>query len=218
MDAIAADPVSILFLGALLALAPMLAVLVTSFSKIIIVFYLLRQALGLQQAPPGIVLNSLAIILSAFIMLPAFTALSDSVDRYKPTDKSTSRESIERVLMPVREPLREFLKSHTTPTELKFFATAAERINTKASLAKPRDDDFLVLIPAFTISELSSAFYIGFLIFLPFLAIDLIVANVLLALGMQMLSPTIISLPLKLLLFVALDGWSRLIHSLVLSY
>jgi type III secretion protein R len=218
MDAIAADPVAILFLGALLALAPMLAVLATSFSKLVIVFYLLRQALGLQQAPPGIVLNSLAIILSAFIMLPAFTALSDSVDRYKPSEKATPRESIERVLLPVREPLREFLKSHTSPTELKFFVTAAERINTKASLAKPREDDFLVLIPAFTISELSSAFYIGFLIFLPFLAIDLIVANVLLALGMQMLSPTIISLPLKLLLFVALDGWSRLIHSLVLSY
>jgi type III secretion protein R len=218
MESLISDPVSMLLIGALMALAPMAAVLVTSFSKIVIVFYLLRQALGLQQAPPGIVLNSLAIILSVFIMLPAFTALSDSLDRYEPNRQMTAKESLERVLSPVREPLREFLKRHTSPSEVKFFVSAAERINAKASLAKPREDDFLVLVPAFTISELNSAFYIGFLIFLPFLAIDLIVANVLLAVGMQMLSPTIISLPLKLLLFVALDGWSRLIHSLVLSY
>ncbi len=218
MESLISDPVSLLLIGALMALAPMAAVLVTSFSKIVIVLYLLRQALGLQQAPPGIVLNSLAIILSIFIMLPAFTALSDSIDRYEPSRQATAKESLERVLSPVREPLREFLKKHTSPAEVKFFVSAAERINTKASLAKPRDDDFLVLVPAFTVSELNSAFYIGFLIFLPFLAIDLIVANVLLAMGMQMLSPTIISLPLKLLLFVALDGWSRLIHSLVLSY
>lgn len=218
MQAIAADPVSLILIGALLSLAPMAAVLVTSFSKLVIVFYLLRQALGLQQAPPGIVLNALAIILSAYIMLPAFTALSDSIDRYEPSAQATARESIERVLGPVREPLRDFLKRHTTATEIKFFASAAERINAKSGASKPKEDDFLILVPAFTVSELTSAFYIGFLIFLPFLAIDLIVANVLLALGMQMLSPTIISLPLKLLLFVALDGWSRLIHSLVMSY
>ncbi len=218
MESLVSDPVSMLLIGALMALAPMAAVLVTSFSKIVIVFYLLRQALGLQQAPPGIVLNSLAIILSVFIMLPAFTALSDSLDRYEPNRQITAKESLERVLSPVREPLRDFLKRHTSPAEVKFFVSAAERINAKASLSKPREDDFLVLVPAFTISELNSAFYIGFLIFLPFLAVDLIVANVLLAMGMQMLSPTIISLPLKLLLFVALDGWSRLIHSLVLSY
>jgi type III secretion protein R len=218
MEKLVGDPLGIILFAGLMALVPVAAVLVTSYSKLVIVFFLLRQALGLQQVPPGLVLNSLALLLSVYIMLPAFTALGDSIERYQPQEKMTVKESLEKIVAPVKEPLRDFLKKHTSPKEVQYFVAAAERINTKAGIAAPREDDFMVLIPAFSVSELSAAFVIGFLIFLPFIAIDLIVANILLALGMQMLSPTIVSLPLKLLLFVALDGWSVLVHQLVRSY
>jgi type III secretion protein R len=218
MEKLVGDPLGIILFAGLMALVPVAAVLVTSYSKLVIVFFLLRQALGLQQVPPGLVLNSLALLLSVYIMLPAFTALGDSIERYQPQEKMTVRESLEKIVAPVKEPLRDFLKKHTSPKEVQYFVAAAERINTKAGIAAPREDDFMVLIPAFSVSELSAAFVIGFLIFLPFIAIDLIVANILLSLGMQMLSPTIVSLPLKLLLFVALDGWSVLVHQLVRSY
>jgi type III secretion protein R len=218
MEKLVGDPLGIILFAGLMALVPVAAVLVTSYSKLVIVFFLLRQALGLQQVPPGLVLNSLALLLSVYIMLPAFTALGESIERYQPQEKMTVKESLEKIVAPVKEPLRDFLKKHTSPKEVQYFVAAAERINTKAGIAAPRDDDFMVLIPAFSVSELSAAFVIGFLIFLPFIAIDLIVANILLSLGMQMLSPTIVSLPLKLLLFVALDGWSVLVHQLVRSY
>jgi type III secretion protein R len=218
MEKLVGDPLGIILFAGLMALVPVAAVLVTSYSKLVIVFFLLRQALGLQQVPPGLVLNSLALLLSVYIMLPAFTALGDSIERYQPQEKMTVKESLEKIVAPVKEPLRDFLKKHTSPKEVQYFVAAAERINTKAGIAAPREDDFMVLIPAFSVSELSAAFVIGFLIFLPFIAIDLIVANILLSLGMQMLSPTIVSLPLKLLLFVALDGWSVLVHQLVRSY
>jgi type III secretion protein R len=218
VDRLIADPVTLIVFAGLMALLPIGAVLLTSYSKLVVVFFLLRQALGLQQAPPGLVLNSLALILSVYIMLPAFTALGESLDRYQPNQSVSTKETLEKVMTPVREPLRDFLKRHTSPKEVQYFVAAAERINTKAGMSPPRNDDFLVLIPAFSVSELSAAFQIGFLIFLPFIAIDLIVANTLLSLGMQMLSPTIISLPLKLMLFVAMDGWSLLVHALVRSY
>jgi type III secretion protein R len=218
MEKLVGDPLGIILFAGLMALVPVAAVLVTSYSKLVIVFFLLRQALGLQQVPPGLVLNSLALLLSVYIMLPAFTALGESIERYQPQEKMTVKESLEKIVAPVKEPLRDFLKKHTSPKEVQYFVAAAERINTKAGIAAPREDDFMVLIPAFSVSELSAAFVIGFLIFLPFIAIDLIVANILLSLGMQMLSPTIVSLPLKLLLFVALDGWSVLVHQLVRSY
>jgi type III secretion protein R len=218
MNAIVTDPIALIAVGIVMALAPLAAVLVTSYSKIVIVLYMLRNALGLQQIPPGLVLNSLAFMLTVYIMMPAFTTLSKAVEERPQQPSKDVIQAVGDTLNPVKEPLRNFLLKHSSETERQFFKQISVKIHRDAGVNPPGDTDFIVIIPAFTVSELSQAFYLGFLLFLPFIAIDLIVANVLLALGMQMMSPTIVSLPLKLLLFVTIDGWSRLIHTLVLSY
>lgn len=218
MENIITEPITLIGLGLAIAIAPLAAVLVTSYTKIVIVFYMLRNALGLQQVPPSLVLNSLAFLLSVYIMMPAFMSLQKAVEsRPQPPSKNVVGALMD-TFDPVKEPLRKFLLKHSTEQERIFFLRAAEKIHKDAEVTPPTQNDLIVLIPSFTVSELTQAFYIGFLLFLPFIAIDLIVANILLSLGMQMMSPTILSLPIKILLFVVLDGWSRLIHTLVLSY
>ena len=200
----------------LLSLAPFVAMMVTSYVKIVVVLSLIRNALGIQQIPPNIVMNGLAIILSIYIMNPiaqtTFEILQKS--QFNPQDVSSILKAAEQA----KEPLKEFLKKHASPRERAFFYKTAQKMWPAERSANLKDDDLMVLIPAFTVSELTSAFQIGFMIFLPFIVVDIIVSNVLLALGMMMVSPMTISLPLKLLLFVVADGWTRLIHALVLSY
>lgn len=293
MDFSSFSPALILVTVVSLALAPFVAVMVTSFTKIVVVLSLLRNALGLQQVPPNVVINGLAIVLSIYVMYPVLldthAAITGQVQSTSATVPATQPgapeipdaaalalvpgvevavDSTAQMLGPAgsqvaaqsqgdnlaeagdaeaeqegvaalpplapgermdtarllklvevgKEPLRGFLIKHSSDTERAFFLRSAQRLLPPARQADISANDFIVIVPAFTVSELTAAFQIGFLIFLPFLIIDLVVANILLALGMMMMSPTIVSLPFKLLLFVLIDGWAKLVHGLVLTY
>ena len=203
-----------------LAMAPFVAVMVTSFTKIVVVLSLLRNALGLQQVPPNVVINGLAIILSLYVMNPVTQATYASVNA-KVQEAPQRSMDVNRMMELVesgKEPLREFLLKHSSEGERGFFLRSAQRLLPQDQQASLTPTDYMVVVPAFTVSELTAAFRNGFLIFLPFLIIDLVVSNILLAMGMMMLSPTTVSLPFKLLLFVFLDGWAKLVHGLVLTY
>jgi type III secretion protein R len=237
------SPALILTLIVALALGPYVAVMITAFTKLVVVFSLLRNALGLQQTPPNIVLNGLAIILSFYVMYPVALEMQSAVgpgvfeqmspaptaDNGKPVDpkqaaaaaaakKQPSLNELLAMADRAKEPLKKFLVKHTSLEEREFFLSTLRKTLPEDKRAAATSEDLIVVVPAFTVSELARAFQIGFIIFLPFLVIDLIVANILQAMGMMMLSPTTISLPFKLLLFVLLDGWSKLIHGLVLTY
>lgn len=215
MDLNTFSPSSALLTVVLLALAPFVAVMVTSFTKLVVVFGLLRNALALQQTPPNIVLNGLALVLSVYVMYPVGVQMQQ---RLGDSPVGNTASAMLTAVDKAKEPLREFLVKHTRPLERAFFLKTARKALDPASAEALTDRDFIVVVPAFTVSELSVAFEIGFLIFLPFLVIDLVVANILMAMGMQMLSPTTVSLPFKLLLFVLIDGWVKLVHGLVLTY
>lgn len=216
------SPALILMLVVGLALAPYVAVMVTAFTKLVVVFSLLRNALGLQQTPPNLVLNGLAIILSVYVMYPVglqMSAAAEPIIAQQSQDGSPLQVSqLLAAAKEAKEPLRQFLIKHTAADEREFFLSTSRRLLPEDKRELVTGDDLIVVVPAFTVGELARAFQIGFILFLPFLVIDLVVANVLQALGMMMLSPTTISLPFKLLLFVVLGGWSKLIHGLVLTY
>jgi type III secretion protein R len=213
------DPFAILLPLLVLGLVPFAAVMVTSYTKLVVVFALLRNALGIQQVPPNIVLNSLALIFSVYVMAPVGLEISDKLQEKGVFQAGRMRTSdLFDALAEAREPLREFMLKHGKDRERKFFHRTAEKIWPAKRSAGLTEQDLLIVVPAFTVSELTAAFQIGFVIFLCFVAIDLILANVLLALGMSMVSPTVISVPFKLLLFTVLDGWSLLIHGLVQTY
>ncbi len=221
MDLSSFTPASALITVVLLALAPFVAVMVTSFTKLVVVLSLLRNAMGLQQVPPNVVMNGLALILSIYVMYPVGVEMQDSLGRATATTVKTSSASTSQMLAAAdvaKEPLREFLLKHSRPLERAFFLKTAQRSLKPEQAQELSERDFLVIVPAFTVSELTVAFEIGFLIFLPFLVIDLVISNILMAMGMQMLSPTTVSLPFKLLLFVLIDGWVKLTHGLVLTY
>jgi type III secretion protein R len=210
------DPFTIIIVLTLLALAPFMAVMVTSFIKLVVVLSLVRNALGVQQIPPNMVLNGLAIILTLYIMAPVGHEIYGIFQPLDLTGKDF--KTIARVVGKAKEPLKEFLLKHSQKRERQFFVKTAKAIWPAEKSGAVNENDLIVLIPSFTVSELTTAFQIGFLLYLPFVAIDLIVSNILLAMGMMMVSPMTISLPFKLLLFVLLDGWARLIHGLVLTY
>ena len=336
------SPALVLVTVVALALAPFVAVMVTSFTKIVVVLSLLRNALGLQQVPPNVVINGLAIVLSIYVMYPVILDTTAAVNGLPPVTTSAtvpqgatlpaavaaqpapatgtsqqppgpppsptrapndpapaspaaadaqaaeaaaqgaapaapaaptargplfanvqgspdatpvtaspapvpgSTAARTTVMVPARttpisqlsltgggkfdmnrlmamveagkEPLRKFLIQHSSDAERAFFLRSAQRLLPPASRGEITVNDFIVVVPAFTVSELTAAFQIGFLIYLPFLIIDLVVSNILLALGMMMMSPTTVSLPFKLLLFVLIDGWAKLVHGLVLTY
>lgn len=213
-------PGSALVVVVALALAPFFAVMVTSFTKIVVTLSLLRNALGLQQVPPNIVLNGLALILTLYVMYPVGQQMQDAIAARQQAEGSVlqSTASISTAIDVGKEPLREFLIKHSDANERAFFLRTAQRVGNPEHARAMTDRDLIIVIPAFVVKELSLAFQIGFLIFLPFLVIDLVISNILLAMGMMMLSPTTISLPFKLLLFVLVDGWVKLSHGLVLSY
>jgi len=212
------EPVTLVALIVAFGVAPFVAMMVTSYTKLVIVFGLLRTALGLQQTPPNMVLNGLAIILSVYIMAPVGMDVADALRNRQFGAKGEGLSDIVAVMDAAKAPMREFLQKHTQDRERQFFLKSANNIWPQARADKLQPDDFMVIVPSFTLSELTRAFQIGFVIYLVFVVVDLIVATVLLALGMSMVAPTTISLPFKLLLFVMLDGWTRLIHGLVLSY
>lgn len=207
-------PSSALVTVVLLSLAPFAAVMITSFTKIVVVLSLVRNSLGLQQVPPNLVLNGLAIILTFYVMYPTSLLVIDRVSTVENITEST--DSMFTAANLAKEPLRDFMLKHSKLEEREFFLSSIQ--NMSDSQSDITANDLVVVIPAFTISELTSAFRIGFMIFLPFIIIDLVVANILMAMGMMMLSPTIVSLPFKILLFVMVDGWAKLAHGLVTSY
>lgn len=213
------DPLLIVVSLAALGAMPFLVLLVTSYTKIVVVLGLLRQGLGLPQVPPNMVINALAIILSVYVMAPIGMTAADAIqDKLQRPGAQLRFEDMGAIYQSVSDPLRAFLMHHTTERDRRFFVKSAQKLWPAERAKSVTDDHMLVVIPSFTVRELTEAFQIGFILYLAFVVIDLIIGNILLALGMVMLSPTVISAPFKLLLFIALDGWQRLVQGLVLSY
>ncbi|WP_445222848.1 type III secretion system export apparatus subunit SctR (plasmid) [Bradyrhizobium sp. Pa8] len=210
------DPSTLIVLIAAIAAIPFVAITVTSYVKLIIVFGLIRNALGVQNIPPNMALNAVAILLSVYIMQPVAKGSYEAV-RDKPIASQNLHELRETIIL-AAEPVRRFLLKNTTQQERQFFVNATRGLWSKEDASAITGSDYLILIPAFVTSELEDAFKIGFLLFLPFIVVDLVVSNILLAMGMMMVSPMTISLPCKLFLFVAVNGWQRLIHGLAVSY
>jgi len=200
----------ILFILTILALAPSIVMMVTAFTRIVVVFGFLRQALGTQQMPPMQVLSALAIFLTFFIMSPTLDSVNELA--LKPYRDGTI--TFGQALKNAEGPLREFMFKQTRKADLELFIGLS-----KTARPKSRDDvPTRALIPAFMISELRTAFQIGFILFIPFLIIDMVVSSILLSMGMMMLPPVMISLPFKVMLFVLVDGWNLLVGSIVRGF
>ena len=200
----------ILGLMTLLTLLPAILLMMTSFARIIIVLSILRQALGTNQTPPNQVLLGLALFLTLFIMAPTFQEINDEALQPYLNDQADFVQAFERAQVP----LRRFMLNQTRESDIEMFA----EIGGIESLSGPEDVPIQVLIPAFITSELKTAFQIGFLIFVPFVVIDLVVASVLMSMGMMMLSPMMISLPFKIMMFVLIDGWALILGTLASSF
>ncbi|MBO0901261.1 flagellar type III secretion system pore protein FliP [Cellulomonas sp. zg-ZUI222] len=194
----------------LLSVAPSLILLTTSFTKILVVLSLTRNALGLQGVPPNQVLAGIALFLSLFVMAPVLSGVNELGVQPYLDGSLTFTQAVESG----QQPLREFMLAHTREEDVALLTRAAEQPNPQT----PADVPFTVLAPAFLLSELRAAFIMGFVIFVPFLVIDLVVSAALMAMGMMMLPPIMVSLPFKLLLFVLVDGWGLVVTALVGSY
>lgn len=215
MDLNLTTPFYLILPLALMSLVPFTAILGTSFLKLVVVFGILRNATGLQQIPPNMALNALAIILTIYIMAPVgIEAYEILKDREISLKDNSWRSAFEDGI----QPYRNFLLKNTNDRERSFFLRSAQGLWPSDYQQEVATDSLMVLLPSFAISELTRAFQIGFLLYLPFIVIDLIVSNILLAMGMMMVSPMTISLPFKLLLFVLLDGWTKLIQGLIMGY
>lgn len=210
------DPFLLALLFGALALVPFMVVMVTAFTKIVVVLMLVRNALGIQQTPPNTVLFGLAIVLTLYISMPVIGEVWRELSA--PDQQFVTVQDWLSAANRAKEPFRAYLLKFTPEAERAFFLRATERVWPEEAREGTTGEDLVILIPSFTVSQLTKAFEIGFLLYLPFIAIDLIVSNILLAMGMMMVSPLTISLPFKLFLFVVVDGWTRLIHGLVLSY
>lgn len=203
-------------LGAL-GLAPFVLMMITSYVKIVVVTSLARNALGVQQVPPAMVMNGLAIILTVFVMAPTISDTMDIMEQRQIGASPGPAEVLEHIRA-ASPPLQDFLARNTSPAVLGAFLSTARRVWPERHQDRIDAGNPLILVPAFTITELTRAFEIGFLLYLPFVTIDLVISNILLAMGMMMVSPMTISLPFKLLLFVTLDGWLKISQGLLLSY
>jgi flagellar biosynthetic protein FliP len=202
--------VQLIALLTVLSLAPSIIVMVTSFTRIVVVLSFLRSALGTQQTPPNTVIVSLALFLTAFVMTPTLEAAYTNGIQPLVNEQITEEEAFMRVMAP----LRDFMLAHVRENDLRLFLDMAKIDD----VATPEATPLRALVPAFMISELRRAFEIGFLLFVPFVVIDMVVASVLMSMGMMMLPPIMISLPFKLIFFVLVDGWYLIAGSLVQSY
>lgn len=204
------NAIRILMILTVLTLAPAILIMMTGFTRIIIVLSFLRQALGLQQMPPNQLIIGLALFLTFFVMGPAFTEINEkSLQPY--LKGNISQDAAFDLAL---SPMRRFMFNQTRDADLSLFLKFAHLENPKTRAEVPT----MVLIPSFIVSELKTSFLIGFIIFLPFLVIDMVAASSLMAMGMMMLPPTVISLPLKIMLFIVVDGWGLLIGSMVKSF
>jgi len=207
-------PVQTLIFMTALGFLPALLLLTTSFTRIVIVLSLLRMAMGTQTAPPNQVIIGLSLFLTFFIMGPVFDRMYEQA--YVPF--SQQKISFEQAADTAAVPMKEFMLKHTRANDLDLFVRMARIDKSAAAAGGPAALPIRVIIPAFATSELKTAFQIGFMVFIPFLVIDMVVASVLMSMGMMMLSPVLVSLPFKLMLFVMADGWNLLIGSLVASF
>ena len=230
------DPFALIVLFVGLSLLPFVAMIATSYLNIGIVMSLIRNALGIQSIPPNMVINALAMILTFYIMAPVFSeswdiAKMEMASRTPPAAASGGQVGTApqgtvgpyapdpAVLSAASEPFRTWLSNHTPEKQRAFFVRTAEQLWAKDGEPAEIDHESLyILVPSFCVGELTKAFQIGFLVYLPFIAIDIIVSNILLAMGMMMVSPVTISLPFKLLLFVMVDGWTLLVQGLIRGY
>jgi type III secretion protein R len=207
-----------------LSLLPFAAMLLTSFTKIVVVLSLLRSALGVQQVPPNQVLTGIALLITVYVMFPTGVAMYDAAQSAiskKPTADVFSGESaafIINVVDEAKEPLRSFLQRNCVSKHVQSFYQLATRLFPEPYKAQLKANDFIILIPSFVTGQLKTAFEIGVLIYLPFFVIDLVVSNILLAMGMMMLSPLTIALPIKLLLLVMIDGWTLIVQGLAMTF
>ena len=200
----------ILLIMTALSFIPAFVILMTSFTRIIIVFSILRQALGLQQTPSNQLLTGMALFLTLFIMAPVFDRVNkDALQPYL-NEQIIAQQALDRAQVPIKD----FMLAQTRQSDLELFM----RLSKRTDIAAPEQAPLTILVPAFVTSELKTAFQIGFMIFIPFLIIDMVVASVLMAMGMMMLSPLIISLPFKIMLFVLVDGWALIMGTLAGSF
>jgi len=201
--------VQILLVLTVLSLAPSILIMMTSFTRIIVVLHFIRTAIGTQTSPPNQVMIGLALFLTAFIMWPTFQTVNENALQPLDAGEITTEQAIEAA----EDPFRQFMYGQTQTKDLNLFCDIAD-----ITYEDYDDVPFMVLVPAFIISELRTAFTIGFLIYIPFIVIDMVVASVLMSMGMMMLPPTTISLPFKILLFILADGWNLIIGSLVKTF
>ncbi len=216
------NPLSMVAMLAALALLPFLLIMVTSFVKVTIVLSILRTAIGAQQVPPNQVITGMAIVLSVYIMAPVamdtYTEIGPYIDAIEQTREQPTFSEMRTMTDTGVAPLRAFLLKHADPEERILLHELALELRSAEQRESLGAEDLIITVPAFVITELKEAFTIGFILFVPFIIIDLVIANILLSLGMHMLSPTTISLPFKLLLFVLVDGWYLVVKGLVLGY
>lgn len=207
-----------------LSLLPFAIMLLTSFLKIVVVLSLLRSALGVQNTPPSQVLNGIALLITLYVMFPTgvlmYQAAEEVINKNPPTQVMSDRSALYviGVVDKAKEPLRAFLERNTSAKHMQSFQALGVRLFPEPFKSQLKANDFIVLIPSFITSQLKTAFEIGVLIYLPFFVIDLVVSNILLAMGMMMLSPLTIALPIKLLLLVMVDGWTVLVQGLAMSF
>lgn len=204
------DSVKLLILLTVLSLAPSFLILTTSFTRIMVVLSFLRNALGTQQAPPNQALVGLALFITFFIMQPVYSQVMDQAVTPFLADEISQQEAFDKAIVPMKE----FMLKETREKDLALFLRASGADNVE----KPMDLSMTTVVPAFAISELKTAFSIGFIIYIPFLVIDMVVASILMSMGMFMLPPVMISLPFKVLLFVLVDGWYLTVESLLKSF
>jgi len=202
--------IQILAIMSMLMILPSLIIMMTSFTRIIVVFAILRQALGLQQTPSNQILLGLAMFLSLFIMMPVLKVMNETAIQPYINEEILPLEALDRAQIPIKE----FMLAQIREDDLNLFV----RLSGEKDIQSPMDTPLHIIVPAFVTSELKTAFQMGFMLFIPFLIIDLVVASVLMAMGMMMLSPIIISLPFKVMLFVLIDGWALVIGTLAASY
>jgi type III secretion protein R len=218
---LASRPLVLVLVMAALSVVPFAILMVTSFVRISVVLSILRSAIGTPSVPPTPVLTGLALVLTLAVMSPTaermYTAAGPALEAAMASDLSSAEAvtSLGAAAVGAREPLRGFLLRHADPRDRASFHTLTLKLRAPPERIAVTDRDFGVLVPAFVTSELRRAFQIGFLVFVPFLVIDMVIANLLLALGMHMLSPTTVSLPFKLLLFVLADGWTLVVRGLL---
>jgi len=203
---------------AALSLLPMALVCTTCFLKVSMVLVIVRNAIGVQQVPPSIAIYSIALAVTMFVMAPVFNEVISALPEKQAQAQMAGKKIDVQELTEAIEPMRRFMLANTLPERRAHFLALAQRQWRNAKELQVTESDYVILIPTFVVSELELAFQVGFVLYIPFVVIDLLISNLLLALGMQMVSPMVVSLPLKILLFVMLDGWTKLIEGLVSSY